>query len=475
MSIFNMLLAGGSFVAPTPNFYSANRRRTLMLLGDSITWGWGVFQYQTYAKAMQEKIDTVLAGGTNTDEWVSRNVHADDLIENRDGVTLKLQSPVGILYQNSGPFGSTYSREIVDAVFTGSISGTTLTVSSVSSGTIRVGQTIRNTTGSGITSETYIVSLGSGTGGVGTYNVNNSQSVGSTSISAYFNPAILLNGLNSEVQVTPSSLQNPVRYLTIMVKVTGSGSATVTSPGLTPLTGTVATVGGSNIGVNNIYRFIYDTGSSSTSFTIRRTDTAGGAVCRLLSINPTNFYPPPPSAPPDPTTFATNGYINVQINARGSYTFDDYSNDMADIHESVIFPLSDPLTPTVAPVYVIALGTVSMYFNTVSASPPGDRRISPSAYLTELNALIDAIQTVSPTSPIVLTYPPTPNSASWYILPGFTRSDYDDVIQFVSNSRRLPTVDLRTTLTNADYSDGLHPTVAGQTKLGTAYINGLGL
>lgn len=62
------------------------------------------------------------------------------------------------------------------AVFTGSISGTTLTVSSISSGTIATGQALF---GVGITQATVITALGTGTGGVGTYTVNLSQTVAS--------------------------------------------------------------------------------------------------------------------------------------------------------------------------------------------------------------------------------------------------------------------------------------------------------
>ena len=61
----------------------------------------------------------------------------------------------------------------VDAVFTGSISGTTLTVTAVTSGAIAVGHRISDAS---IESNTKIVAFGSGTGGVGTYTVNISQS-----------------------------------------------------------------------------------------------------------------------------------------------------------------------------------------------------------------------------------------------------------------------------------------------------------
>jgi hypothetical protein len=62
------------------------------------------------------------------------------------------------------------------AIFTGSIAGTTLTVTSVTSGTIAVGNALY---GTGITQGTFITS-GSGTSWV----VNQSQTVGSTSITA---------------------------------------------------------------------------------------------------------------------------------------------------------------------------------------------------------------------------------------------------------------------------------------------------
>jgi len=71
------------------------------------------------------------------------------------------------------------------AIFKGSISGTTLTVSSMiqGSGNIAVGQTIVGMyPQSGITTSTTISSLGTGTGGTGTYIVNNSQTLAETQV-----------------------------------------------------------------------------------------------------------------------------------------------------------------------------------------------------------------------------------------------------------------------------------------------------
>ena len=64
---------------------------------------------------------------------------------------------------------------------TGSISGTTLTVTGVTSGTLVVGQLL---SGPGVTARTFISGLGTGTGGTGTYTITAAQSVASTSITA---------------------------------------------------------------------------------------------------------------------------------------------------------------------------------------------------------------------------------------------------------------------------------------------------
>lgn len=68
-----------------------------------------------------------------------------------------------------------------NAVFVGSITGTVLTVTAVSSGTIGVRQTL---VGTGILPGTYITSLGTGLGGIGTYNLNLGQTVGSITVTS---------------------------------------------------------------------------------------------------------------------------------------------------------------------------------------------------------------------------------------------------------------------------------------------------
>jgi hypothetical protein len=65
------------------------------------------------------------------------------------------------------------------AIVTGDISGTTLTVSAVTSGVLQIGQTIE---GAGVTDGTIITAFGTGSGGTGTYTVSASQTAASTTI-----------------------------------------------------------------------------------------------------------------------------------------------------------------------------------------------------------------------------------------------------------------------------------------------------
>ena len=74
-----------------------------------------------------------------------------------------------------------YISSPATAVFTASTSGTTLTVSSVSSGTLAVGQSLY---GVGVLAETVITALGSGSGGAGTYTINRSQTVAAESMNS---------------------------------------------------------------------------------------------------------------------------------------------------------------------------------------------------------------------------------------------------------------------------------------------------
>ena len=84
-----------------------------------------------------------------------------------------------------GPNPST--QNFIGAQFTGSIAGNVLTVTGITSGAVAQGQTL---SGTGILEGTKIVAFGTGAGGnvneVGTYILNNSQTVASTTMTAYY-------------------------------------------------------------------------------------------------------------------------------------------------------------------------------------------------------------------------------------------------------------------------------------------------
>ncbi len=71
--------------------------------------------------------------------------------------------------------------DAANATFTGYITGTILTVTAISTGTVAIGQLL---SGTGVTLNTQIVSFGTGSGGTGTYNVQTTQTNSSTTITA---------------------------------------------------------------------------------------------------------------------------------------------------------------------------------------------------------------------------------------------------------------------------------------------------
>lgn len=103
-------------------------------------------------------------------------------------------APFGPIY-GTGPNGAPTGNITVTinptqgpVSFTGSISGTTLTVTAVSTGTITKGQII---SGTGVTAGTKIIALNTGSGGTGTYEVTPSQTVSSTTITS---PGVTVEG-----------------------------------------------------------------------------------------------------------------------------------------------------------------------------------------------------------------------------------------------------------------------------------------
>ena len=104
------------------------------------------------------------------------------------------------------------------AVFTGSISGTTLTVTALTTGTITVGSVI---SGTSVTTGTTITALGTGAGAAGTYTVSISQTVGSTTIT----------GVTTSSAIIVEGVLNPSNYPTNPANITWTGLSNSASGG----------------------------------------------------------------------------------------------------------------------------------------------------------------------------------------------------------------------------------------------------
>ena len=110
------------------------------------------------------------------------------------------------------------------AVFFGYTVGTTLTVTSVTSGALVVGQVITGPSGVAVTAGTAITARGTGTGEVGTYTINNSQTVGSSGTPVQF------GGGGTTVATTSASMTTGTVTVTFDNNISVSGGVVVLHP-----------------------------------------------------------------------------------------------------------------------------------------------------------------------------------------------------------------------------------------------------
>jgi len=108
------------------------------------------------------------------------------------------------------------------AYFIGSVSGTTLTVTQVKNGTISVGQSLL---GVGVTAETVITALGTGSGGVGTYTINLSQTESSEVLNSVAVGATITGSI-SGVTLTVTAVTGTI-YIGQTIQGAGVASGTV--------------------------------------------------------------------------------------------------------------------------------------------------------------------------------------------------------------------------------------------------------
>ena len=140
--------------------------------------------------ALRVQVDSFTYVSTATNCGVEYRLPTTDALKyNSKNITVSFDLRKGSSFSPNVVLNLNYLNTVS---FTGSITTTTLTVTSAptpaSTTVLFVGSQI---TGPGVTAGTVITALGSGTGGVGTYTVNNSQSVSSTTLTTVadvFNP-----------------------------------------------------------------------------------------------------------------------------------------------------------------------------------------------------------------------------------------------------------------------------------------------
>lgn len=115
-----------------------------------------------------------------------------------------------------------------NGVFVGSISGGVLTVTSIISGVIGVGSTI---TGSGVT-PTTITSLGTGIGGTGTYNILLPQAVPSTTITSTQAPGFTLTSGTTIIGYGTAFGGGVGTYIVNLPQTVGSTTIGAVTPGV---------------------------------------------------------------------------------------------------------------------------------------------------------------------------------------------------------------------------------------------------
>lgn len=220
LDVQNMMMVAGNLSTK-----GGRPARTGLVKGQPVNrWVWGPVtevcttlkmssDYQTLMRTTEQGMTNLLSGSIAT---------LDDQIVRPYAV---------VQHDGNGPIGSArlpmgkVSTALNGAIFTAAISGTTMTVSAVTSGTLAVGQTIQVNGSSGVAANTVITALGTGSGGMGTYTVASqtvsSQLMVSSSVAA--GPVVYLGGaLNATNDTTKLYAKHFLGYgYTWLAGVTG--------------------------------------------------------------------------------------------------------------------------------------------------------------------------------------------------------------------------------------------------------------
>ena len=184
------------------------------------------------------------------------------------------------------------------ANFIGSISGTTLTVILMKSGTIAVGQSLF---GLGLVAETVITGLGTGTGGTGTYTVNISQTETAEIMNSAATAATLTGSISGNILTVTAITGTLYPGQTIQGVGVTAGTIITTLGSGTVLSQTIATAG-TGYAVNDTVTVLGGVyGTTPATYTV--TSVTAGAVTGLTLTNAGTYT----SVPANPASTSSNG------------------------------------------------------------------------------------------------------------------------------------------------------------------------
>lgn len=222
------------------------------------------------------------------------------------------------------------------AIVTGAISGTTLTVTAVTSGTVAIGQALSDNLGA-ITPGTTITGFLTGSGSTGTYSVSTSQTVSSTTITAAAkNVKLDFGGLAIDGSVANQDIFARLKYVdgvpTVHKGITAAQLLAwllpqISAPnvpadpwgtGVGAVEFTLATRSGSAVSGDH---------SHVNNVTVGSTTISGARIKSLLSLAPASIYQPENTALSGVLTLLPAG--TTQSDRRSSL-IDDASQWMAE-------------------------------------------------------------------------------------------------------------------------------------------------
>ena len=229
------LTYGGNYatVKAAKAYYSFITGQFLLASTEQTAWLASISQISTIAQALAQgaaytRLQTTVPRVTGASGTSTQATLVSTLMTNITNIVTNGYTSAPKITINTIATGTTFTAStthnlnandtvIVPGSGTGVISAYTLTISGSPTGAFAVGQII---TGTGVAQGTYITALVSGTGGTGTYTVNISQTVSSTTITgsnvAYF---VSSTGLTS----TQFQLSNSFNGSVITTFVSGSG------------------------------------------------------------------------------------------------------------------------------------------------------------------------------------------------------------------------------------------------------------